>query len=185
MFNDENTSFDVDFSEAINIGGEGLTPEQEAEINANSEARHTHGNKDALDGITQSMIDDLRSGVVTHHQLSEYSVALDENFNVINARLDAVHKVCIEFGNIAQITPYEHIYFGEVESLTVDFAPPEELEPYRNEYSFTFISGATPTVLTLPDTIKWVNELTIEANKRYEISIVDNIGLWCAVEVSV
>ena len=54
-----------------------------------------------------------------------------------------------------------------------------------NEYMFSFISGATPTVLTLPDTVKWANELTIEANKRYEISIVDNIGLWCAVEVSV
>jgi hypothetical protein len=49
---------------------------------------------------------------------------------------------------------------------------------------FSFTSGATPTVLTLPASVQWANELTVEANKRYEISIVDNIGLWCAVEVS-
>jgi hypothetical protein len=50
---------------------------------------------------------------------------------------------------------------------------------------FSFTSGATPTVLILPASVQWANELTIEANKCYEISIVDNIGLWCAVEVSV
>lgn len=76
-----------------------------------------------------------------------------------------------------------HHIFGEVESLTLEFMPVMDyLEFCRNEYSFTFISGATPTVLTLPNTVKWANELTIEANKRYEISIVDNIGLWCAVD---
>lgn len=50
---------------------------------------------------------------------------------------------------------------------------------------FSFTSGATPTVLTLPSSVQWANELTVEANKRYEISIVDNIGLWCAVDSAV
>ena len=47
---------------------------------------------------------------------------------------------------------------------------------------FSFISGETPTILSLPSSVQWVNELTIESNKRYEINIVDNIGLWCAVD---
>jgi hypothetical protein len=72
--------------------------------------------------------------------------------------------------------------FGEVATLTVEFD--ESNTNSQSEFVFTFTSGATPTVLTLPDTVKWANELTIEANKRYEVSIVDNIGLWCAVEVS-
>jgi hypothetical protein len=72
--------------------------------------------------------------------------------------------------------------FGEVATLTVEFD--ESNTNSQSEFVFTFTSGATPTVLTLPSSVQWANELTVEANKRYEVSIVDNIGLWCAVEVS-
>ena len=83
----------------------------------------------------------------------------------------------------AEIKPNTDYVFNECETLAITLADGKENK--RNEYIFSFTSGATPTVLTLPDTVKWVNELTIEANKRYEISIVDNIALWCAVEVDV
>ena len=73
--------------------------------------------------------------------------------------------------------------FCEATELTITFAKADTTK--LNEYMFSFTSGATPTVLTLPDTVKWANELTIEANKRYEVSIVDNIGLWCAVDYEV
>lgn len=39
---------------------------------------------------------------------------------------------------------------------------------------FEFISGATATVLTLPDNIKWIGDNTIKVNKTYQISIVNN-----------
>ncbi len=80
------------------------------------------------------------------------------------------------------IKPNVDYSFAECKTLIIDFF--EGKPNKRNEYMFSFTSGATPTVLTLPGTIKWVNELTIEANKRYEISIVDNIGLWCAIGVN-
>lgn len=83
----------------------------------------------------------------------------------------------------ATLEPNTHYSFGESATLTLEFA--EGDADKVNEYSFTFTSGETPTILTLPSSVQWANELTIEANKRYEISIVDNIGLWCAVEVSV
>ncbi len=80
----------------------------------------------------------------------------------------------------ATLDPNTNYSFGESATLTLEFA--EGDADKANEYSFTFVSGATPTVLTLPSSVQWVNELTVEANKRYEISIVDNIGLWCAVD---
>lgn len=45
------STFDMEFGEVykVNEGGSGLTPEQEAEIAANTEARHTHQNHEALD----------------------------------------------------------------------------------------------------------------------------------------
>lgn len=70
--------------------------------------------------------------------------------------------------------------FGEIDQLKVGFI--EEEVDKANEYKFSFISGETATVLTLPSSVKWVNELTVEANKRYEISVVDNVALWCAVD---
>lgn len=80
----------------------------------------------------------------------------------------------------AQILPNIDYSFGECEALTLTFTEGDSTK--RNEYLFSFISGETATVLTLPDTVVWVNELTVEANKRYEISIVDNIALWCATD---
>lgn len=73
--------------------------------------------------------------------------------------------------------------FGLVTELSLTFV---EGDPDKvNEYMFSFTSGETATVLTLPSSIQWVNELTVEPNKRYEVSIVDNIGLWCAVDLVV
>ncbi|MBR4049189.1 MAG: collagen-like protein [Clostridia bacterium] len=81
------------------------------------------------------------------------------------------------------LEPNKMYDYGVVDTLTVVF---DEGEANKvNEYLFSFISGETPTVLTLPSSVKWVNELTVEANKRYEISVVDNIGLWCAVDLAV
>ncbi len=78
------------------------------------------------------------------------------------------------------IEPNEFYVWGEVASLDLSFA--EEILNATNEYTFQFTSGATPTSLTLPDTIQWVNGApSIEANKTYQVSIVNNIGLIVSV----
>lgn len=82
----------------------------------------------------------------------------------------------------AMLEPNVYYSFGEVATLTLEFAEGDATKV--NEYMLSFTSGETATVLTLPSCVQWANELTVEANKRYEISIVDNIALWCAVEVS-
>ena len=81
------------------------------------------------------------------------------------------------------LEPNKMYDFGVADTLTVVFD--EGLTGKVNEYLFSFISGETATVLTLPSTVKWVNELTVEPNKRYEISVVDNVALWCAVDYEV
>ena len=48
-----------------------------------------------------------------------------------------------------------------------------------NEYMFEFTSGNTPTTLSLPSSIKWLNGETpiIEQNKTYQVSIVNNLAI--------
>lgn len=64
------------------------------------------------------------------------------------------------------------------EVATLDLSFGEETSGVANEYLFQFTSGATATSLTVPDTVEWVDGTpTIEANKTYQVSIVNNIGL--------
>lgn len=70
--------------------------------------------------------------------------------------------------------------FGEVTSLNITLASITDNTIY-NEYMFEFVSGTTATTLTLPSSIKWLETPTIDANKIYQCSIVDNIGLLVGV----
>lgn len=51
-----------------------------------------------------------------------------------------------------------------------------ETSGVANEYLFQFTSGSIPTTLTLPDDIKFSDDLVIEANKIYQISILKGLG---------
>lgn len=57
---------------------------------------------------------------------------------------------------------------GEVTSLS--FTPPT-----NGTAEVFFTSGATPTTLTLPQTVKMPDWFVMEANRVYEISITDGI----------
>lgn len=65
---------------------------------------------------------------------------------------------------------------GEVASL--DFTPPAS-----GICDVVFTSGSTPTVLTVPSTVKWANGFdptSLDANTTYEINIMDGLGVACA-----
>ena len=68
-----------------------------------------------------------------------------------------------------------HIW-DEVTELTLTLD--SETSGMANEYLFQFTSGSEPTVLSLPDDIKWANDEApvIEANKIYQISILKGLG---------
>lgn len=69
--------------------------------------------------------------------------------------------------------------WGEVASLTIDFAAGSE--GYAHEYCIEFVSGSTATTLSLPAAVKFPDEPTIEANMRYQISVVNGIALIAGV----
>ena len=73
------------------------------------------------------------------------------------------------------LTPNTFHVWDEVAAL--DLSLGDETGGVANEFLFQFTSGSTPTTLTLPDTIKWVTEPNIEANKTYQVSVVNNIGI--------
>lgn len=65
----------------------------------------------------------------------------------------------------------KYYIFGKCETLTIDIGEPIT-DGKLNEYRFEFISGATPTVLTLPNYLTPVN---IQPNTKYVISIKNNV----------
>lgn len=82
--------------------------------------------------------------------------------------------------NTQEIQSNKFYKFGEVSSLNITLAAITDTS-VLNEYMFEFISGSTATTLTLPNTIKWLETPSIEANKIYQCSIVNNIGVLLGV----
>lgn len=74
------------------------------------------------------------------------------------------------------LTPNTYHIWGTMSSLTLTLSTPADTTVY-NEYMFEFTSGSTATTLSLPSTIKWVDAPSIEANKTYQVSIVNNLGV--------
>ena len=74
------------------------------------------------------------------------------------------------------LTPNIHHVWGEVTSLTLTLATGEA--GIANEYMFRFYSGTTPTTLNLPSTVQWVQPLTCQQDKYYEVSIVNNLAVY-------
>lgn len=72
------------------------------------------------------------------------------------------------------LTPNIMHIWGEVSSLTLTF--PEDTNTVLDEFMFTFTSPSTPTTLTLPATIKWIQEPNIEAGKTYQVSVVNGLA---------
>lgn len=74
-----------------------------------------------------------------------------------------------------ELTPNVLHIWDEVASLTLTLQNVEETS--YNEFMIQFTSGATATQLSLPETVKWVNTPSVEANKIYQISILNNLAV--------
>ncbi len=82
--------------------------------------------------------------------------------------------------SIITLEPNKYYVFPEM--ATLDITLSGELDSsIVQEFSFRFTSAATATTLVLPETIK--GNLTIEANKIYEVSIIDNLLAFQSWEV--
>lgn len=72
------------------------------------------------------------------------------------------------------LTPNTFHVWDEVVNLTLTLG--SETTGVANEYLFQFTSGSEPTTLSLPDDIKWANELVIEPNMIYQVSILKGLA---------
>lgn len=70
------------------------------------------------------------------------------------------------------LNPNTFYVFPEMATLTPTLATPTD-NTIVNEYHFVFDSGSTATVLTLPATVLQPDGFTVEANMRYEVSILE------------
>nr|DAJ20167.1 MAG TPA: hypothetical protein [Siphoviridae sp. ctTYz13] len=67
--------------------------------------------------------------------------------------------------------------FGEVENLTIVKLKEDEMSEFTSEFIFQFECGNTPTVLSLPESIKFQSELELKSNHIYQISIMNNLAI--------
>ena len=81
--------------------------------------------------------------------------------------------------SLASMNPNTFYIFGTVTSLTItSLAVPYKYTNLYKEYMFQFTSDSTTAAtLTLPSDVKWINTLTIEVGKTYQVSIVNNLAV--------
>ena len=87
------------------------------------------------------------------------------------SKLDAVGSVVTVSGTAPVITAVSGVRYVCGEVATLDFTPCA-----TGICDVVFTSGSTPTVVILPNTVKFSDgSFTAEANKTYEINILDGV----------
>lgn len=79
-------------------------------------------------------------------------------------------------GSVSQALAAGNIYHftGSLTALTITLTSASGVPA---QYHFDFTSGSTAPTVTLPNTVKMPDGFTVEANKRYEIDILNNYGV--------
>lgn len=80
----------------------------------------------------------------------------------------------------ATIYPNVLNVWGEMETLNITLGAGSSGE--LNEYMIQFSCGDTPTTLTLPSGVIWMEEPSFEANQIYQISILNNLAVYAGWE---
>lgn len=73
------------------------------------------------------------------------------------------------------IDPNKMYMFGNRTSLTITLNA--GTSGIVNEYMFQFTSGSTATTLNVPSSVKWLQNPNIQSNKKYAVSIENNLGI--------
>jgi hypothetical protein len=137
-------------------------------------------------GKADTALQSIPPEYVTETKLTEKGYATTEQVNgkLDKTTADSTYAKKISTGSAsaasATINPNYLYVWGTMSSLSIALATPADSTIY-NEYMFQFTSGSTPTSLSVPSTVKWVVEPNIEANKTYQVSIVNNIGIIAGV----
>lgn len=141
------------------------------------------GSESAPDGQIQSdwnQSDSTKDDYIKNKPTNVSAFTNDAGYITSSSIANKANKITIvNYGTSSTTTTLsENIYYiwGEVASLTLTLGTPSDASKL-SEYMFEFQSGATPTTLSLPSSVKWVDTPTIEANKTYQVSIVNDIAI--------
>ena len=111
------------------------------------------------------------SGAVT----AEYDGSEAVSVEIPEGGAGGIYPVVSMTDSTADLLPNTFYRWGEIADLTITLGA--ETGGITNEYCFEFVSGKTATTLTVPDTIRWAQEPSIEAGKTYQVSILNKIGV--------
>lgn len=106
---------------------------------------------------------------------AEYDGSSEVRVEIPAGGADGVYPVIAMTDATAELAPNTFYKWGEIAALTITLGA--ETDGVTNEYCFEFVSGNTATTLTVPDTIRWAQEPTIEAGKTNQVSILNQIGV--------
>lgn len=114
----------------------------------------------------------ILSGAVT----AEYDGSSEVSVEIPAGGAGGVYPVVSMTDATAELAPNTFYQWGEIAALSITLATPTN-EAITNEYCFEFVSGSTATTLTVPDTIRWAQEPSIDTGKTYQVSILNGIGV--------
>lgn len=123
-----------------------------------------------------ALIHTLKKEGNTIYPLTHVKAVVDDYGNTVDDLLTlSAIKTKQQTESTATIAPNVLNVWGEVTQLDITLGEPKD--GVINEYMFQFTSGATATTLVLPADIKWVSAPNIQANKTYQVSIINNLGV--------
>jgi hypothetical protein len=135
----------------------------------------------AISETSQNAVENRVIKAYVDEAVSQLQDMLQEEIGFLSADMEELADYTQTLGDVERIEmtalhtaetllPGKLYVFPEMASLDITLGG--ELDPtVVQEYRFRFTSGATPTTLTLPSDVE--GEVSIEANKIYEVSILD------------
>jgi hypothetical protein len=147
------------------------------------ESGHTY-EVSIVNGLAAYITDDMQAATQVQSDWNETnttSPAYIRNKPDISSKADAVSITNHGTSDTTYtLTPNVFHVWGEVAALTLTLDTVSST--VLDEFMFQFESGSTPTVLTLPSTVKWISDDTIESGYTYQVSIVNNLAVMGGAE---
>lgn len=109
----------------------------------------------------------------------EYVDNAVSNIDIPSIEIPRIEKSSSE--TLVNLEPNKLYVFPQMTNLEITFGGTVD-DSIKQEYMFRFTSGSTATTLILPENVK--GEISIDTNKIYEVSIVDNLLLSQSWEIS-
>lgn len=175
---DSNSQFALDEMNAIVNGG--LYSQDFAEALADTPDTSEAGN---IGTPSVSLVDNVKNGK-TYKKFKFSNIKGQQGTQGIQGETGTVSQtetIVNTSGSLSQelLPNIFYNFTGSLTSLTITFGV--GIIGKINEYDFQFVSGSSAPTISVPNSVNWVDNGVyidnIEANKTYQVSILNNIGI--------